>query len=508
MADTSATLPSAAEKVRRVPPAVVVIAAAAAVLTGDVVRGGASNKYAPLAVIGVILGAVVIRLAKRWSWLVASMLVVIVLIPNDGRYILAAHLPIQIQPYRLVVGLIVVGWIIALLVDPRVRARATKLDAPIILIIVATLGSEIANPGRAGALSSYVIKSMWLFATLIFLFYLMVSVVRNRAVIERLLTVLVVCGGIEALGAIYQRRSGNNIFDSIHFLLPGFTFTGLSGAAQQVRGGFIRATASAGHPIELSSTMAMMLPLAVYLAISRRQRRWWLVALVLIGGDFAGGSRTGIISLLVIVATFVCMRPRQTLRCWPALFPALIAVHFVAPGAIGGIQAGFFPSGGLVAQQSHVFIARGGVAEDNTRLSRWGPSFQEWLQHNPLFGEGFGTRVTGVLANGRTNPDDNATVLDNEWLGTLLETGLVGVIAWIWLFARVIRRLGARAKLERGTSEGWLPVALAASIGSFAASMFFYDAFSFIQATCVMFALLAIASVVLLLPPTRRLAAA
>jgi polysaccharide biosynthesis protein PslJ len=497
---------SAAAKLRGVPASVAVISAAAALLTAYIVHGGATSKYAPLAVIGVVLGAVAIRLAKQWTWVLTAALVAIILIPNDGRYLLAAHFPIQIQPYRLVVGGILIGWLVALLVDPRVRARATGFDAPMITLIVATLGSEVVNPGRVGSLSSYVIKAMLLFATLIFLFYLVVSVVRTRAMLERLLTVLVVAGAIEGFGAIYQRRSGNNLFNSMHALLPGFNFTGFSGAASEIRGGLIRATASAGHPIELSATMAMLLPLAIYLAISRRQKAWWLAVVLLLGGDFAGGSRTGVVSLLVIILTFLWLRPRQTLRCWPALLPALVAVHFVAPGAIGGVRANFFPAGGIVAQQSSVLVGKGGKVQDNSRLSRWGPSFHEYLQGNPLFGDGYGTRVTGAGANGLPNPDDNATVLDDEWLGTMLETGLVGIIAWVWLFGRAIKRLAARAKLERGTREGWLPVALAGSIGSFAASMFFYDAFSFIQATCVVFVLLAIAAVLLMLPPvTQRL---
>ena len=41
------------------------------------------------------------------------------------------------------------------------------------------------------------------------------------------------------------------------------------------------------------------------------------------------------------------------------------------------------------------------------------------------------------------------------------------MIAWVWLFGRAIRRLGARAKLERDTPEGWLPVAMAAALAGF-----------------------------------------
>jgi O-antigen ligase len=250
--------------------------------------------------------------------------------------------------------------------------------------------------------------------------------------------------------------------------------------------------------------MAMLMPIAAYLAISRGQKRWWFALVLLLGGDFAGGSRTGVIGLVMIVVVFIWLRPRETLRCWPALIPALVVVHFVSPGALGGLQAAFFPKGGLINQQTQTYVGRGGVTEDATRLSRLGPSMHEFWQHNPLFGEGYGTRVTGNLINGKPNPDDNAQVLDDEWLTTFLETGLLGFFGWIWLFGRVIRRLGARAKLEHGLPEGWLPVALAGSVVAFASSMLTYDAFSFTQATFLVFVLMALAAVILMLPPTPR----
>jgi len=487
-------------RARGFPPAATVVAASVALLAAYLARGHGNLKYAPLIVIGPILTIVFVSLAKRWSWMVALTVVVVIVIPNDGRYTLAAHLPIQMEPYRVIVGLVIVGWLVALLVDPRVRACATRLDRPIALIVIATLGSEFMNPGRMATVTSYVIKAIWLLACLVLLYYVIVSVIRNRATLDRLIAVVVSAGCIEALGAMYQRRSGTDIFDHLHFLLPGFSFNGVLPGTVLQRGGGLRATGSAGHPIELSATMAMLLPLAIYLAISRKQKRWWVAAVILLGGDFAGGSRTGVLGLLMIALVFIWLRPRQTLRCWPALFPALVVVHFVSPGALGAVQGAFFPSGGLLKQQSSVFVGRGGVVLDNSRLSRLGPSLTEWEQHNPFFGEGYGTRVTGYLPNGKPNPDDNANVLDDQWLKTFLETGLLGMAGWIWLFARAIRRLAARAKLERDTPEGWLPVALAGSVASFAMSMLTYDALSFTQATCVLFVLLAIGAIVLSLP--------
>lgn len=493
-------------RVRSQPPAAVLLCAALALLTADIVRGGGNSKTAPMLVVGSIAAIGFVKIARHWSWMVGGLIAVVLLTPSDGRYVLAAHLPIQMEPYRLVVALLITGWLAALLVDPRVRARTSGMEGPLLLITAVTLGSEAVNPGRVGSVSSYVIKGIWLFACLIVSFYAIVSVIRSRAVVERLLTVLVSAGCVEAVGAIYQRRSATNIFDQMHFLLPGFQFNGGAILSSLSRGGAVRATASAGHPIELSSTMAMLLPLAVYLAISRGQKRWWVAAVLLLGGDFAGGSRTGIIGLAVIAAIFIWLRSRQTLRCWPALLPALVLVHFISPGSLGGLQAAFLPQGGLLKQQTQTFVGRGGVTVDTTRLSRLGPSVAEWWAHNPLLGEGYGTRVTGDAADGKPNPDDNAQVLDDQWLTTFLEVGLLGFVGWWWMFGRLIRRLAARAKIERGTLHGWLPVALAASIGAFVSSMFTYDAFSFTQATVVVFILMALSAVILLLPPMRGVA--
>ena len=77
------------------------------------------------------------------------------------------------------------------------------------------------------------------------------------------------------------------------------------------------------------------------------------------------------------------------------------------------------------------------------------------------------------------------------------------MIAWMLLLGLVIRQLGQRAKLERATRDGWLPVALAGSVAAFTASIATYDAFSFVQAVLVLYLVVACASVILWLPPGR-----
>ena len=74
---------------------------------------------------------------------------------------------------------------------------------------------------------------------------------------------------------------------------------------------------------------------------------------------------------------------------------------------------------------------------------------------------------------------------------------MLGLVGWLWFLIASIRRLGRAARADQ-SDEGWLYVALAASLCAFAIGMFTFDAFSFIQATFLMFIVLAIGASALL----------
>ncbi len=130
------------------------------------------------------------------------------------------------------------------------------------------------------------------------------------------------------------------------------------------------------------------------------------------------------------------------------------------------------------------------------RIADLDPALEEW-ESQPILGQGYSTRRTGA----ETGHQDQ--ILDNQWLKTLLETGAVGAFAWLWLFARFLRRLGAEAKVDL-SDRGQLLVAVAASVASFAFGMFFYDAFSFIQVTFLLFILLGVGATTLSMKPQER----
>jgi O-antigen ligase len=195
--------------------------------------------------------------------------------------------------------------------------------------------------------------------------------------------------------------------------------------------------------------------------------------------------------LVVVALVFFWLRPRETRRMWPALLPALVVVHFALPGTIGALKQSFLPAGGLVAEQ------QGGAGQSGSgRLADLGPALQVW-QRQPLLGQGYGTTlVVDITPEG---PESN--ILDDQWLGTLLEVGIVGLFGWLWLFVRAVRRFGAEAKRDR-SDRGWLLVSITAGIAAYAVGMLTYDALAFIQVTFLLFIFIGLGSALTAEQPT------
>jgi O-antigen ligase len=423
----------------------------------------------------------------RWESLVGLIIVVIFFIPIR-RYELPANLPIVLEPYRIVVAIVIMLWLASLLVDSRVAFRRSDFGGPVTAITLAVVLSLVANPHRVTDLSSNVTKSVMFFASFLLVFFLIVSVCRRLEVIDALLKTMVTCGAIVAILSLYEFRTGYNIFDHLSGL-PGLRLVSLPEQFGDVtgfaRGGRLRVYASAQHPNALAAALTMLVPLAIYLAMRSRQSRWWLAGALCMLGVFATSSRTSVIMLFVIGAVYFWLRPRETRRLWPALIPLVLVIHVAAPGTLGGLKDAFFPKGGLFAQEAKNNVGSG-------RLATLGPTLHREVYPNVVFGEGFGTRI--VARDEDTTP--NAPILDDQWLGTLAETGVVGALAWIWLFGRYVRRLGRAAK-EDDSDGAWLCTALAASVLAFAVGMLLYDAFSFIQVAFILWFLLGLGAAAL-----------
>ena len=480
-----------------------IVGAGLAVLCAAVaVERGVDVAAALLAVAALLTAAH--RVAARWEMLIALLLIVILLIPIK-RYEFAVALPFDLEPYRILIAMLVGLWAAALLVDRGIEPRGTFLDRPILLVTLTVIFSVALNPDAithfdvVGAfvgdelptaipdadqrpfvdVSTEVAKALLFFLSFLLVYYLIASVIRTREAIETLVKLLVVGGAFVALFAVVERRTGFNLFDRLGSVLPLLQFEGSLEAVGR-GGGRLRVYGPAQHPIALAALLVVLLPLSVYLAYVHRRRVWFLTTALLVLGAMATVSRTGVVMLVVAAVVLGVLRPPALTNLWLFALPALIAVHLAVPGAIGGLRQSFFPSQGIIADQT----------EYGGRISsrRLGPQFAI-IKEQPAFGQGYGTRVTA-------GQNRNSRILDNQWLATGVETGLLGVAAWAWLFGRFVRRAGGEAKRDPGP-RGWLLAALAASVAAFALGMLTFDAFSFIQATVVLFVLLALGAATL-----------
>jgi hypothetical protein len=459
--------------------ALLLVAAAIALIAIAVLAGPPLAALPGMGAAGLLVAALVVRRPMLpWSRLLVALLLVILFIPIR-RYRLPGDAGFALEPYRLVVAVLLAGWALALLVDVRVRLRRSGFEWPLALIMLAVVGSIIANPARAASLQPAVLKAVTFMFSFVLVFYLVVSVVRSRDVVDTIVKTMVVGGAIIAALAVIEARTGFAPFANLHSVFPILkadpTFSGEIG-----RGGAQRAFGPAEHPIALGAALVMVVPLAVYL-VRTAGPRWYTPLLVLVVGVLSTVSRTGVVMLFVLGLVFLWLRPAETRRLWPVLIPLIVATQLAAPGTLGSLAQSFFPEDGLIAEQEGM----AGSCSSSGRVADIGPTLEE-VAKKPFLGYGFGTRVT-------TGNDSNACILDNQWLGTLLDVGIFGFVAWMLLFRTVLRKLGRRAKADPSPT-GWLLVAVTASITAYAVGMLTFDALGFSQVTFFLFILIGLAA--------------
>jgi len=432
------------------------------------------------------------RTLLRWDSLIAGLILVVFLIPIK-RYTLPSQLPFNLEPYRILIAFVAAAWFTSLLIDKRVRFRASGLEPPILLFVFAAVASVVVNNSsiQAAGVSTYVVKNLTFFASFFVLLYVLVSLVRKREQLNRLIRLLVASGSLVALSAIVESRTNYNVFNHLGHVLPFLTYhdPSLNGATslELGRGGRLRVYGSAEHPIELSAVLVMLIPLALYLARSTGRRAWFGAGVVLGLGALTSISRTGVVMMVVVGLVLVWLRPTDVKRLAPVLIPALCIACLAIPHTLGSFYSAFFPKGGLIADQS--------VAGQQCmcgRLAEFGPSLHEWSQR-PLFGEGFGSRVVSTADSVRLGVA-KARLLDDQWLSSLLEIGIAGVCALLWLFTRAIRRMARIAREDDGP-DGMLAAAIAASVFAFAVGMLTFDSLGFVQVTITLFIFLAFSGV-------------
>ena len=298
------------------------------------------------------------------------------------------------------------------------------------------------------------------------------SRLRLRVLLER----LVWAGALLATLGLAQFSLGLAIVDQV--VLPGLVSDqGFSNV--QERGGFVRAAATAMNPLEYAAVLGMIFPLAVTWAqVGGRTRVLRTIPAVAVSIALVlSVSRSSFLGVAVAV---LVLAPGWSRRFrWQFTLAAsglMAAVYVLVPGMVGTIRGLFmstFTDASTTSRTGSYDLVLGFVRQDL------------WL------GRGVGTFLPQYR------------ILDNQYLGTVIEMGLLGALALLALF--ISGMLGAHLPQPGPVtaSDRELGRALAASVAAGATVFAFFDVFAFPMAAGTLFLVLGLAGAFARLSPPR-----
>jgi polysaccharide biosynthesis protein PslJ len=403
------------------------------------------------------------RTRRPLPWLVAGYMVLLVLIPFDSAQ-LPISAPVDTTLDRFAIGALVLGMV--LLAGAGSRRGPVWNPLGLLGISVATLlllagTSDFLNAQRleyAGETSLAVKRYAYLLGYCVSFALIAWSLhARDTA---GLLTFLVVLGVVCALGVIYQYRGGTNVFYDWFRAATGGVLAVDPTPAPRYSYSRPVITGPAEHGLAVATMLLMIAPFALGKALMEtsrgRQLLWGSAFLILVLGSSSTLRRTSVLALAALLLVLLVYRPRDMLRLTPLAIPAFIAAQIVAPGVGGNLKQQ------LLGNNANTQASTEGRTSDYAAVV---PDFLD----KPLFGRGFGTYYPLEYR-----------VLDNQWLLSLLEIGLVGVLSFAAVLA-VSASYGHRLRRSEDPRVAWFGVASIAAVAVFATSCVLFDALSFPQ---------------------------
>jgi O-antigen ligase len=286
----------------------------------------------------------------------------------------------------------------------------------------------------------------------------------SRHDLSRLLRFLVGCMALEAALGVVQYVTHTSYVDQVQ--IPGLTTQQVLSSVYD-RNGLARTAGTATHPIEFGVVLTMMLPLALHFGLTDTHRsrfaRWAPVVAICAALPMTM-SRSAFLGLAVVLVILLPSWPAARRRtAYLAVVVGLGAVYLLLPGVLGTMLRLFT-----------------GISDDDSARSRtdsYGLAFDFVSQH-PLFGRGISTFLPSYR------------ILDNQYLGLLIEAGIVGLLA---LLALLVTTLVVARRLSRSLPEAEdrsLARSLMAAVASAAFACATFDAFGFPQVSGMLFFLI------------------
>jgi polysaccharide biosynthesis protein PslJ len=294
--------------------------------------------------------------------------------------------------------------------------------------------------------------------------FLTTDTVSSLERLQVLLRRLVAAGALVASVALAQFFTGDTLID--HISIPGMVLNQPLGGVSS-REGFNRPVGTATHAIELSMVITMLLPIALSLAVRQDGRhairRWFPVMALGLAIPIAISRSAivgGLVGTLLVLATWRGAQRRQALLC---CFLLITGLFLFVPGLLGSLVGLFsgIPGDDSVASRTDSF-----------------PIALAYIEHWPIFGRGYSTFL----------PDH--WILDNQYLGLLIEIGIVGLTCFLSLLvAAVLNMLRVRRRSSNSETKAtaW---ALLTAIAVGAIELALFDGLGFPMGAGILFFIL------------------
>jgi O-antigen ligase len=261
------------------------------------------------------------------------------------------------------------------------------------------------------------------------------------------------------------------LHQDIRFLPPGFTFNvgdqsrGIAASLHQ-RYGVERAYGLASHAIEFSVLVAVTVPVTIHFARFATLRRDRVIAGLACGVALlavpVGVSRSGALALIAGMLVYVWGVTLRTIATGAAVTAVALATQLVwVPRAVRALYETFANA-----------AEDGSIAERISDYTKVSLSFRA----NPLFGVGLGG-----------SPPSEFGYVDNEWLQSLVQGGLFGLMAMLLMCLGGLFGISAALRAARTPRERDQAYTLGAVFAGIFVSSFTFDLFSHQQAAMLFF---------------------
>ncbi|MGP3963300.1 O-antigen ligase family protein [Nonomuraea sp. 3N208] len=390
-----------------------------------------------------------------------------------------AGLPLSLTPAEIMALVLGVVWVCAQMISTAGVAKGSNPVRTSIfaygMILLAVYGytTSLYLPSDELNLADHTIV---LYLGYVSLLLVVCDGIGSRERLDFVLKALVIGGAFAAIVALMQFRLD---FDLTQYMkIPGLRHTSAEEVPTVIsRSDLRRVAGTLGHPIEFGALSAMLLPLAAHLGFQARSRgqaatRWWICAVIIAAGLMFSVSRTAVLGLagagLILLLGWSNRRRIVTIGAF-VVFLGFMKV--LAPGLIGTFY--------------NLFAGAGDDSSIMYRTHDYPFAMREFAK-SPIFGRGPGTWYPF-----------KHQVFDNQYLLSLVETGLLGVLGFVGVIGCgiVVALRVRRLSTDPNVRNLGLTIAACLVIPLLGAATF--DMLSFPGITSVMFLLVGAAGALL-----------